>query len=95
MNGQKTPKKRRRYDREFKENILKMIEDGRSVSSLSESFSISEGVLYRWKSNAKKKQSPDVDSESEEIKALRKKLREVEQERDILKKALNIFSRQI
>jgi transposase len=95
MKGQTTIKKRRRYDADFKKNILKMIEDGRSVSSISESFGVSEGLLYRWKSNKKKQNNPIEKDEKAELKQLRKRLKEVEMERDILKKALSIFSRQI
>lgn len=94
MENQKAIKKRRRYDVEFKSNALKMIEDGRSVPSVSQSLEISEGLLYTWKSKSNKKGQRGNKGEQEEIKLLRKRLREVEQERDILKKALSIFSRQ-
>ena len=94
MKGENTSKKRRRYDAEFKKNILKMIEDGRSVTSLSQSFGVSEGLLYRWKSDQKKRKKADEGNEKDEVKQLRKRLKEVELERDILKKALSIFSRQ-
>lgn len=94
MKGENTSKKRRRYDAEFKKNILKMIEDGRSITSLSQSFGVSEGLLYRWKSDAKKQKKTGRDDEKDEVKQLRKRLKEVELERDILKKALSIFSRQ-
>ena len=71
-----------------------MIEDGRSVTSLSQSFGVSEGLLYRWKSDSKKRKKADEGNEKDEVKQLRKRLKEVELERDILKKALSIFSRQ-
>ena len=93
MEKQKPSKKRRRYDAEFKKNVLQMMENGRSVVSISQSLGISEGVLYRWKSKAKKRTNTGEKGAQEEIKELRKRLREVEQERDILKKALSIFSR--
>jgi transposase len=94
MKGENTSKKRRRYDAEFKKNILKMMADGRSVSSLSQSFGVSEGLLYRWKSDSKKAKAEDARGDKDEVKELRKRLKEVELERDILKKALSIFSRQ-
>ena len=50
-------------------------------------------MIYRWKKESKKIESFSHSSESIEIKVLRKQLKEVEQERDILKKALGIFSR--
>ena len=88
------PKQRRQYDEEFKKNALQLVSDGRSVQSVSKSLGISAGVLYNWKSKAKKAKLSEVSSESvAEIHLLKKRLAEVEMERDILKKALGIFSR--
>ena len=68
-----------------------MVRDGRKVSSVAKSLGISTGVLYSWQKQSKLQES--VQPEEEELKILRKRLREVEQERDILKKAWSIFSR--
>jgi transposase len=95
MKESKQPKKRRRYDAEFKSNVLKMHKEGRSVPSLAASFGVNENLIYRWKKESKESSlsaKMDVDSE---IKQLHKQLKEVEQERDILKKALSIFSRHV
>lgn len=86
-------KKRRHYDAEFKSDLLKMHEDGRSVSSLSESFGINENLIYRWKRAANLSSRQTDSSVVEENKQLRSELAETRQERDILKKALAIFSR--
>jgi len=94
MKKRNYPKQRRQYDAEFKKNALQLIADGRSVSSVAKSLGIKEGVLYNWKSKAKKAASTEGTSEDKaEIQSLKKKLAEVEMERDILKKALGIFSR--
>ena len=93
MKEQKNPQKRRRYDSEFKSNVLEMHKTGRSVRSLSLSFGINENIIHRWKKESKTIESVSQSSELTEIKVLRKQLKEVEQERDILKKALGIFSR--
>ena len=93
MKRESKSKKRRQYDAEFKVDLLRMHEQGRSVSSLSESFGINENLIYRWK-RASKVSSKQVDSSlAEENKQLRSELAEMRQERDILKKALAIFSR--
>jgi len=84
---------RRRYDADFKQQILMMHANGRSIRSLSESFGINENLLYKWKRLSKTLTSKEKKDEIEEVKELRKRLKEVEQERDILKKALGIFSR--
>jgi len=45
-------------------------------------------VLYKWK------QATRASATDQELEQLRKQLKQVETERDILKKALSIFSRQ-
>src|SRR5215470_13856333 len=56
----------------------------------AQALGISENVLHRWKREAR-----DSQSNSElEVEKLRQRLKQVEMERDILKKALSIFSRQ-
>ena len=93
MRRETKSKKRRHYDAAFKSDLLKMHEDGRSVSSLSESFGINENLIYRWKRAAGVSSKQTDSSVSEENKQLRSELAEMRQERDILKKALSIFSR--
>ena len=86
-------KKRRRYDSSFKSNILQLHKDGRSIGSLALSFGISEQLLYRWRRESKKETSNSLGVEIEEVKLLRKQVKDLEIEREILKKALGIFSR--
>jgi transposase len=81
---------RRKYDEDFKRNALKMIEQGQSVRSVAKALGIAEGQLYKWKRAARQHSSPT----EQEVFELRARLRQVEMERDILKKALAIFSRQ-
>ena len=81
---------RRQYDAEFKRNALQMIANGRSVRSVSRALGVAESQLHRWKREARQGQSPTA----HEVLALRARLRQVEMARDILKKALSIFSRQ-
>lgn len=101
MKEQPQVKKRRKYDPAFKEEALKMVENGRSVSEVSQALGIGENLLYRWRSRQKAKvqqdvkqtpEAPELIAENERLKVA---LRRAEQERDILKKALNIFSREI
>ena len=67
--------------------------DGRSVSSLALSFGVSEQLIYRWRRDSKKDKDRPAINEIEEVKLLRKQVKDLEIERDILKKALGIFSR--
>jgi transposase len=91
---------RRKYDAAFKEDVLKMVESGRSIPEIAKSLGISETIIYRWKNRSKNAQNGLEDSsvpnsQAEEIQRLKAQLHRTEQERDILKKALGIFSRGI
>ena len=76
----KEKQKNRRYDSSFKKQALALVRDGRKVSSVAKSLGISTGVLYSWQKQSKLQESIQPE---EELKILRKRLREVEQERDI------------
>lgn len=82
----------RRYDAEFKANAVGLVEGGRSVPSVAESLGIDKSLLYAWRRQAHPPSAEAV-AELKEIDQLRKRVLELEQERDILKKALAIFSR--
>jgi len=70
----------RKYDDEFKREAVKKVHDGQSVASVSRELGVAESLLHNWK-----RQAVETSSDSErELLALRKKLREVEMERDIL-----------
>lgn len=79
----------KKYDDEFKQSAVKKILDGQSVASVSRELGVAESILHKWK---KSKLTTASDSEREVLE-LRRKLREVEMERDILKKAALIFGR--
>lgn len=93
MKKEKTSKKRRSYDADFKTNILKMNADGRSVSSLSESFGINENLIYRWKRESNRQSDKTAKEGINELLKLKAENKQLKIERDILKKALSIFSR--
>ena len=80
-------KTRRKYDDVFKQQALQMMRLGQSVPAVAQALGMGEGVLYKWK----QAQRPAV--QDQELEQLRCKLRQVENERDILKKALGIFCR--
>lgn len=79
----------RKYDDEFKQQAVKKILDGQSVASLSRELGVAESLLHKWR-RARLETSSDLEKEVLELK---KRLREVEMERDILKKAALIFGR--
>ena len=85
----KAVKPRRKYDDAYKQQALQLLRQGQSVPSVAQALGISEGLLYRWK-HAQRPAAME-----QELELLRQKLKQVETERDILKKALSIFSRQM
>ena len=90
---------RRLYTREFKLEALRLQEtSGRSASQIERELGIGKGNLYRWK----RKLAQDgqeafpghgrLTSEQERIRQLERENAILRQERDILKKAVAIFS---
>lgn len=94
-------KTRKKYDRVFKERAVQLSEERKNLSELARELGIYPSQLYKWRKEAKEfgkgsfpgngnlKQTP----EQERIVALEKKLKDAELERDILKKAIGIFSK--
>jgi transposase len=88
---------RRKYDAEFKAEVLKMVANGQSVAYVSQALGISENLIYRWKQKRKGEKEAgkgDLSSLSAENQQLKERVRQLETEREVLKKALAIFSRQ-
>lgn len=79
----------RKYDDEFKRQAVKKILDGQSVASVSRELGVAEGILHNWK----KARLAKTSSAEQEVLELKKRLKEVEMENEILKKAALIFGR--
>jgi transposase len=85
-------KQHRKYDNQFKEGALRQVANGQSVPSVARALGISEALLYQWRHRSK---GSIETSANEQVDTLRKQVKQLETERDILKKALAIFSRPI
>ena len=100
MEQKTSGQKRRKYEATFKEEVLKMVLNGRAVPEIAQSLGIGENLIYQWKQRNSKSSAltPAASfgtAPVEDNQALYKRIRELEMERDILKKALAIFSRQM
>lgn len=88
--------KRKRFDRDFKVSAVKMVtEGGHRAAEVARSLGIHENQIYNWKrkfSDQGEKAFPGK-GHLTELAALRRKLKDAEMERDILKKAVGIFSK--
>lgn len=91
---------RRKYSKEFKQKAIELANLRENVREIARELGISADLIYRWRlemganpslafgGNGKKQ----LTEEQKELALLRKKLADVEMERDILKKAVSIFS---
>lgn len=88
---------RKRYSKEFRQDVLNMLKTGnKKVSELSRDLGISEQIIYRWYKAISENtvQEGKLSEQEKELRELRAKLADVTEERDILKKAVSIFSKQ-
>jgi len=93
---------RRKYDPDFKRNAVRLSDEpGRKVAEVAENLGIGKDLLYRWRREHRAQHGvvfPGNGNEAlgvqeKKIRELEKKLKDTEMERDILKKAMAIFSR--
>jgi transposase len=96
-------KERRVFTKEFKEQAVLLTEtSSKSVSQIAKDLGIPENNLWRWKKELResgarsfpgqgnRQQGTDLE---EEVRRLKEELLTVTMERDILKKAVAIFSK--
>jgi len=84
---------RRQYSDEMKAEAVQMLIDGHSAVSVAKNLGLSgTSILYRWKANVLDESGPAATALDSRVQQLEDELRRVERERDILKKALAIFS---
>lgn len=87
--------KRRRFTKEFKEEAVQMLLDGHTATSVAERLGLSgANLLYRWKRELVGQAGKTAEKLDNRVGELEAELRRVQQERDILKKALAIFGRE-
>ena len=93
--------KRKSYSRDYKLRLVEICKAKGNVESVSREYGISGNTLHRWIKEFKDystgsfpgRGKPKLTEEEARMRALQKELREVTMERDILKKAVHIFSR--
>jgi transposase len=89
----------RTYTREFKVEALQLLaKGGKSAAELERELGITQGMLLKWRDRYKLNgehqtlEPSDLEAAQAEIRRLRRDLEVTTQERDILKKAIAIFS---
>lgn len=92
---------RKHYDQSFKTMAVELAEAKGSIPATAKELGIPEDLIRRWTRERKDKGAasftgngnPSLTEEQKEIERLKKELREAQLERDILKKAVGIFSK--
>jgi transposase len=93
--------KRRTFTREFKMNAVELSYSKSNIVELANELNIRPELLYRWRTEFASYQGksfpgngkPKLTEEESEVAQLKKELAEMRMERDILKKAVSIFSK--
>jgi transposase len=86
------------YPQDFRDRIVELARNGRTPSELADEFEPTEQTIRNWMKQADRDDGKTADrlstDERAELRALRKKLRRMKQERDILAKATAWFARE-
>lgn len=94
-------KERRHYDKEFKQMAVELCYTGKAAKEVAKELGIAPDLVHRWKREYEKYKegsfsgngNANLTDEQKEIQRLKKELKDAQIERDILKKAISIFSR--
>jgi transposase len=95
-------KERKQFTKEFKEGAVRLVtEQGRTIGDAAQSLGISPWTMSRWV-KAAKSEGPDAfrgqgqrTPQEQELFELRQQVRQLEEERAILKKAAAYFARHV
>jgi transposase len=87
---------RRVYSDELKAEAVQMLLDGHRAQSVASNLGLSSvSLLYRWKAKLLRQSGTAAATLENRVRELEEHLRRVERERDVLKKALAIFSQRL
>ena len=94
-------KERRHFDKEFKRMAVNLYLAGNSAKKVAQDLDIRPELVRRWKREQEQygtgsfsgHGNANLTEEQKEIVRLKKELRDAKEERDILKKAVRIFSK--
>jgi transposase len=91
-------RQRREYTEDFKRDALALVlEQGYSIAGAARSLDITAGILGRWKREFEIQATGMTlnQDEREELKQLRREVRTLRMEKDILKKASQYFAKEM
>ena len=91
------PKSKPPYPEEFRREAVELVRQGRAIADVAESLGMSGQSLRNWVRQGqldRQERDDGASAEREELRQLRKCLKRLEQERDILKRATALFARE-
>jgi transposase len=92
------PKTRPPYPEQFRREAVELVRGGRSIPDVAESLGVSAQSLRNWcrQEQVDRRERDDgiTTAEREELRELRRRVKRLEQERDILKRATALFARE-
>ena len=92
------PRSRPPYPPEFREQILALLAAGRTPEELAEEYEPTAQTIRNWQAQAERDAGARVDGltteEKEELRRLRREVKVLRQEKEILKKAAAWFARE-
>jgi transposase len=98
MAKSKMPNRSKRYPPEFHQQLVELHRAGRRISELAREFGVSEWAITRWVKQADRDAGRGdgglTTAEREELVRLRREIRQLKIEREILAKATTWFATQ-
>lgn len=88
----------KQYPKEFKDEAVALVrEQGYTVPDAAKSLGIAANMLYKWKEKVEAELEGKVlvEDERTELKRLRKEVKELRMEKEILKKASAFFAKEM
>lgn len=84
----------KQYTEEFKNMIVELYNSGKTLAELSSEYALSKSTITTWiKKNKPITVNKDTTISAADYQAMLKKMARLEEENEILKKAMGIFAR--
>ena len=80
------------YTQEYKNTIIDLFNSGKTYAEISDEYGVPKTTKRQWEKKNNNESDGSISNDDEEIKAMKKRMAKLEQENEILKKALSIFA---